>query len=91
MEERDARFKLTNILSEPASDWDGINGRINKDIVDRISELSSLVFVCGPIVFNSVTEELLKANGTIPSENVHIFKDHRSTQTNISSSMEWNT
>ncbi|CAO1412687.1 unnamed protein product [Diamesa tonsa] len=74
MEDRDARFKVTNILSEPASDWDGIHGRINKDIVNRISELSSLVLVCGPTIFNSVTEELLKANGKIQSEDVHIFK-----------------
>lgn len=74
MEDRDARFKMTNILSEPASDWDGIDGRINKDIVDQISELSSLVLVCGPIIFNSVTEELLKANGKIQSEDVYIFK-----------------
>ena len=74
MEERDARFKVTNILSEPASDWDGINGRINKDIVDRISDLCSLVLVCGPIRFNSATEELLKANGKIQLENIYIFK-----------------
>ncbi|CAO1406777.1 unnamed protein product [Diamesa serratosioi] len=74
MEDRDARFKVTNILSEPASDWDGIDGRINKDIVAQISEVSSLVLVCGPIIFNSVTEELLKANGKIELENIHIFK-----------------
>lgn len=74
MEEKDTRFKVTNVLSEPASDWDGIGGRINQDIVDRISELSSLVLVCGPIIFNSVTEELLKANGKIQVEDVHIFK-----------------
>ena len=74
MENKDARFKVTNILSEPDSDWDGIDGRINKDIVDRICELSSLVLVCGPTIFNSVTEELLKANGKIQSDDVHIFK-----------------
>lgn len=80
---KDQRFKIDNILSEPADNWHGPRGHVNIDLVsqslkEHLKDTGYTIkdifaFVCGPTGFNVAAVEVLK-QGSIADEQVHLFE-----------------
>jgi len=73
---REPRFQYQPVLSQPASDWDGLRGRVTEILAARKAELGQRVFfLCGSPVMVDDTRQALAAFG-VTEENVHFEKFH---------------
>ncbi|XP_055692248.1 cytochrome b5 reductase 4 isoform X2 [Lutzomyia longipalpis] len=76
---KDTRFSVRHILSEPKGTWGGERGRISDeiatDLASRTSPTSAITFccVCGPPPFNDAAITHLAGAG-FTSDDVHVFQ-----------------
>ncbi len=72
------RFHVIHVLSRPSDSWDGIRGRINKEILKEIIQtstfnlfsLSTEYFLCGPIgLMETIIKTLVDLN--VDLDNIH--------------------
>ena len=63
--EKHDNFHLTEVISRPANDYEGLTGHLNADLINKVvGGLSDKTFyVCGPTPFNDFVEQQLKDNG----------------------------
>jgi len=59
VKQRDKRFDVKHILSEPEIGWSGPTGRVSKEIAAEVVKSSSYVLICGSLAFNEATVQLL--------------------------------
>uniref|UniRef100_A0A1A9VZ38 Oxidoreductase FAD/NAD(P)-binding domain-containing protein n=1 Tax=Glossina brevipalpis TaxID=37001 RepID=A0A1A9VZ38_9MUSC len=73
----DERFKFVSVLSRTNDDtWNGLKGQISEDLLLPLIDKScrnsiTYIAVCGPLGFNTKTEEIVKSIG-FPKENFYI-------------------
>ncbi len=70
------RFRITYIYSRPTSKWQGLKGRITKDLVNNFiaaheeDEKGREFFMCGPSGMMETVESTLKEDGVV-DKNIH--------------------
>lgn len=65
LQQVDKRFSVTHILSEQSVESEGYeSGRITKEIVGRVVQTATFVFICGNPIFNDISMQLLKEHET---------------------------
>ena len=74
------RLTLIHVLSQPASDWKGLSGRLNKDrvydlILDlfMVDEFQKGYYLCGPEGLMLAAQDAMEAHAIDPR---HIFQEH---------------
>lgn len=75
-EDQSSLLKVTHVLSQPSDSWTGLTGRIRKDLLETLLEISSkekaYFCLCGPTVFTKLGVDLLKEHG-YKREDIHAF------------------
>jgi NAD(P)H-flavin reductase len=64
---KDPNVSITHILSEPSAEWNGLSGRLSKEMFQRLKDgilcINSSVFICGPLGFNALCAGLAEEEG----------------------------
>uniref|UniRef100_T1J6X7 Cytochrome b5 reductase 4 n=1 Tax=Strigamia maritima TaxID=126957 RepID=T1J6X7_STRMM len=78
LSDRDKRFTVIFVLSEPEQDWTGLKGRVSMDFVkDFVAGTKGNVFscICGPTAFNQCCNKYLQELG-YETNQVHVFANN---------------
>ncbi|XP_070492077.1 cytochrome b5 reductase 4 [Chironomus tepperi] len=63
MTEKDKRFKVNYVLSEPNESWTGETGKISEKILDELQKLDvTVAMICGPLPFTAEALKILSAS-----------------------------
>jgi cytochrome-b5 reductase len=66
MTEKDKRFKVNYVLSEPQSSWTGQTGRISDKVLEELLQMDiTVALICGPLPFNAEALKILSASSKI--------------------------
>ncbi|CAG9804187.1 unnamed protein product [Chironomus riparius] len=61
--EKDKRFTVNFVLSEPNESWIGETGRISEKILEELLKLDiTVALICGPLLFNAEALKILSAS-----------------------------
>lgn len=63
MTEKDKRFKVNYVLSEPNESWTGETGRISEKVLEELLKLDiTIALICGPLPFNAEALKILSVS-----------------------------
>lgn len=66
MTEKDKRFRVNYVLSEPTSSWTGETGRVSEKVLEELLKLDiTVALICGPLPFNAEVLKILSASSKI--------------------------
>lgn len=64
--EKDKRFRVKYILSEPEKSWSGETGKMSEELLNELMKFDSAIgLICGPVNFNADALKILGASPKI--------------------------